>query len=147
MSGPILLILRIIFAISLYAFLAFGLYMLWLDTQRQIKGQAQRLPAPLFITTMDHESSEPLRFTTTEITIGRDPSCSLCLEDITVSAQHARLTFRQGQWWLEDFQSTNGTFLNQETVKDPLVVTTGDIIRCGQAKFTIQIETISNGSA
>ena len=36
------------------------------------------------------------------------------------------LTYRQSQWWIEDLHSTNGTFLNQEAVLEPVVITDGD---------------------
>ena len=80
-----------------------------------------------------------------ELTIGRDPACNCVISDSTVSAQHARLVFRQGQWWVEDLRSTNGTYLNQELVLDPLVITSGDHLRCGQAQFVITIQSMIEG--
>ena len=46
--------------------------------------------------------------------IGRDTHCDLSVMDEALSAHHARITFHHGQWWLEDLNSTNGTFLNRE---------------------------------
>jgi pSer/pThr/pTyr-binding forkhead associated (FHA) protein len=141
MSGPVLLVLRILFTISLYAFLAYGLYILWMDTRRQVLQQAARQPSQLLLTNLSLADSQPVRFSTAEIMIGRDPSCGLSIDDITVSAQHARLVYRQRQWWLDDLRSTNGTYLNQEPVKNPMVVTSGDELRCGQVKLSILIES------
>jgi pSer/pThr/pTyr-binding forkhead associated (FHA) protein len=61
------------------------------------------------------------------------------LEDSTVSAQHSRLSFRQGHWWVEDLRSTNGTYLNNEPISASLVITNGDEIRCGQVVLTVII--------
>jgi pSer/pThr/pTyr-binding forkhead associated (FHA) protein len=61
----------------------------------------------------------------------------MLLDDPTVSNTHARLSYHHGQWWLEDLRSTNGTFLNDEAVASPLVVTDGDVVRCGQVQFTL----------
>ncbi len=51
-----------------------------------------------------------------------------------VSRQHARFLHTPEGWLLEDLQSTNGTFLNGAPVLpgQPVQVSTGDIIRCGQ---------------
>jgi serine/threonine-protein kinase len=51
-----------------------------------------------------------------------------------VSRSHARMVRGPASWLLEDLQSTNGTFLNgvQMLPGQPVRVSTGDIIRCGQ---------------
>ncbi|NLE99729.1 MAG: FHA domain-containing protein, partial [Anaerolineales bacterium] len=56
------------------------------------------------------------------------------------SAQHALLTWREGQWWLEDLGSRNGTQLNDELVDAPTVVVTGDIIRIGRARLKVELD-------
>jgi hypothetical protein len=139
MSGLILLLLRIALAISLYAFLGWGLYTLWQDLKEQASTLVSRQPPPITLSGLLAVESGPYRFITPEITIGRDPACDCTLDDQTVSAQHTRLSFHQGQWWVEDLRSTNGTFLNQESVVAPLVITNGDELRCGQVVFSISI--------
>jgi pSer/pThr/pTyr-binding forkhead associated (FHA) protein len=59
------------------------------------------------------------------------------LANETVSARHARLSFRRDQWWLEDLGSRNGTFLNGEALSAPVVLADMDEVRCGQVSFTI----------
>jgi pilus assembly protein CpaF len=48
----------------------------------------------------------------TELLIGRNSSCDIRIDDLSVSRQHARLVFRDGAWVLQDLQSTNGTLVN-----------------------------------
>jgi pSer/pThr/pTyr-binding forkhead associated (FHA) protein len=124
---------------SLYTFFGLALYLLWRDLQSQIKPAVSYLPPALTLIRIIEEESIPSRFTTPEIVIGRDPACDFVLEDSTVSAKHTRLSFRQGQWWVEDLRSTNGTYLNQEPITTSLVLTSGDEIRCGQVALTITV--------
>jgi hypothetical protein len=51
-----------------------------------------------------------------ELVIGRHPSCDLVVADETVSRRHAQLIFRDGNWIVQDLDSTNGTRLNGEYV-------------------------------
>ena len=85
----------------------------------------------------------PLRGTTlplgsTEILIGRAPSCTLVLDDDYSSSRHARLYPEGGQWWVEDLGSTNGTFIGRDQVAAPTVVRPGTQIRVGQSTLELQ---------
>jgi pSer/pThr/pTyr-binding forkhead associated (FHA) protein len=64
--------------------------------------------------------------------------------DEVVSAQHARLTYHHGQWWLEDLSSTNGTFLNGSKLSTPAVVITDDEFKCGNTRFTLRVDLAEN---
>jgi len=134
MSGIIFLILRLLLALALFAFLGYVLWTLWRDLKRQDEIlESRRLP-PMKVSLAD--GSQRL-FSTREVVIGRDPACEMAFDDPAVSNKHARLSYHHGQWWLEDLQSTNGTFLNGEPVLAPLVVTGGDVVRCGQVELTL----------
>ncbi len=145
MSGSILLILRILMAASLYIFLGAVIYILWQNLKLQSNRITQMSAPPLTLYRQDDDNITDYRYTRPEITIGRDPACDCILSDNTVSAMHARLTYRQSQWWVEDLRSTNGTFLNQESVLAPLVVTSGDQLRCGQVMLSISVSHEANG--
>ncbi len=136
MSGPILLVIRILIALSLFAFLGLAFTMLWNDLRKQSQHIAAPVPALQLI---PPDGSQAFHFSQAEINIGRDPACDCFIPDKTVSTQHARLAYKHDRWWLEDLHSTNGTFLNQEPVAAPLVVTDGDQLRCGQVVLEIKI--------
>jgi pSer/pThr/pTyr-binding forkhead associated (FHA) protein len=138
MSGPVLLVLRFLLALGLYAFLAWAFLNLWRDLRQQSALLATRRVPPISLTIASADQPSQVRhFKQPEITIGRDPACECPLDEETVSTRHARLSYHHGQWWLEDLQSTNGTFLNGEPVLAPLVVTSGDVVRCGQVELTL----------
>jgi pSer/pThr/pTyr-binding forkhead associated (FHA) protein len=48
---------------------------------------------------------------------------------------------RNGQWWIEDRKSRNGTLLNDLPVTESMVITHGDIIGIGNMKFRLELET------
>ena len=64
-------------------------------------------------------------------TIGRSVECELRLEDTFVSQQHARIFDRGGNWYVEDLGSTNGTFVNEQKLVAPAMLSPGDKIRIG----------------
>ncbi len=139
MSGVIVLILRILLAAALYGFIFWAVYTIWKDLQVRTKSLAVRRIPPLLIYPLDFLQSEPHRFEVAEVILGRDPACTLVIADETVSARHSRFYFHQNQWWIEDLQSTNGTYLNEEPINTLTVIVSGDEIRCGQAVFRIEV--------
>jgi hypothetical protein len=64
-------------------------------------------------------------------TIGRTAGNDLILPDPTVSRYHARLAFHNGQWFLEDLKSSNGTFVNGVRINRPAPLMDGDELRMG----------------
>ena len=140
MSAPILLVLRITLTAMLYAFLGGALYLLWQSLKRQSE-QLTAIAAPQIGLRQTEEDGD-YRFTQAEVLIGRDPSCDCQLDDKTVSTQHARLSYHHNQWWLEDLGSRNGTFLNGEAIDGQMIVTSGDVMRCGQV--TLEVEIVSS---
>ncbi|MCB9137929.1 MAG: FHA domain-containing protein [Caldilineaceae bacterium] len=70
-------------------------------------------------------------YTDREIYIGRSKSnCDVALHDITISRRHARISFQNGDFLLEDLGSKGGTFVDkrrlQENRRHPL--RSGEII-------------------
>jgi pSer/pThr/pTyr-binding forkhead associated (FHA) protein len=68
--------------------------------------------------------------------IGRDPDCSITVNDNWVSSKHAVLLFRAGKYSISDSQSSHGTFVNDTDIElEPFYLTDGDIIKIGQTVF------------
>lgn len=140
MSGPVVLALRLLLTLCLYAFLAWALVSLWRDIKLQSGLLATRKIPPISLAISQEDQVPQIRrFIQAEVTIGRDPACECPVEDDAISARHARLTYHHNQWWLEDLESTNGTMINQEKLLIPTVVVSGDEFRCGNTLFTITL--------
>jgi len=140
MSGILVLTLRILITICLYAFLAWAIYTIWRDLQLNSALLSSQIVPTLTITFLDSEEHDQREYKTSEIIIGRDPLCECVLSDETVSARHARLSYHHKQWWLEDLNSTNGTFLNEEPISTATVIISGDEIRCGRVTFEVTFQ-------
>ena len=67
-----------------------------------------------------------------EITVGRSSGCTLVLEDDFASGTHARLIRRGSDWYLEDLDSRNGTFLGGQRIDQPEPLHVGSEFRVGQ---------------
>lgn len=66
-----------------------------------------------------------------EITLGRAAGCQVTIDDTYASQLHARVFQRDGQVYVEDLGSTNGTYLNRRKVTGPMVVQRGDKLQIG----------------
>lgn len=63
-----------------------------------------------------------------KISIGRRSTNDVCIPDLSVSGNHARITRQAGVCWLEDLNSTNGTFVNGQVIQRQPVANDDDII-------------------
>jgi len=68
-----------------------------------------------------------------ELTIGRAPGCGISIPDDTfVSNVHARVFERDGDVFVEDLGSTNGTLINGNSLTAAVRLRKGDRIQAGQ---------------
>jgi pSer/pThr/pTyr-binding forkhead associated (FHA) protein len=85
----------------------------------------------------------PLRGTivplgTSAVLIGRAPSNTLVLDDDYSSSRHARVFQQDGQWFVEDLGSTNGTYVADQRVEAAVPLPTGTPVRVGQSVLELQ---------
>jgi pSer/pThr/pTyr-binding forkhead associated (FHA) protein len=72
--------------------------------------------------------------------IGRDAKCHLRPASQTISKRHCSIQLRDGQLFVEDMGSTNGTFINDEKVESPRALVDGDKLKIGPLEFMIKLE-------
>ncbi len=132
------LILRFLLAAALYVFLGWALWLLWTRLRQQVS-KPLRSQIPSLTLTQQSADGRLFRTARPDVIIGRQPGSDLHLEEGTISARHARLAYHHGQWWVEDLHSKNGTFLNETRISEPLVITTGDVLRCGELSLNVDI--------
>lgn len=84
------------------------------------------------------------RFSKTRIVIGRHPESDILfdsLKDLTVSGHHAEITLDEGNVYLRDLESRNGTFVNSERLEGSRTITADDTIRLGDEGPVFQVRT------
>jgi pSer/pThr/pTyr-binding forkhead associated (FHA) protein len=112
---------------------------IWRDFRQQSQDILHRRVPSILITPLDIDDTPVLEFNKPEVIIGRDQTCDYPLPDDAVSSRHVRLAFHHNQWWVEDLQSTNGTFLNDDRIYTATVVISGDEVRCGKINLLLTI--------
>jgi FHA domain len=73
-----------------------------------------------------------------QITMGRANDATLVLNDDYASTYHARIFPQDGQWFVEDLGSTNGTYLDRQKVTRPTPVPVGVPIRIGKTVLELR---------
>ena len=142
----LLLALRLLLAALLYAFLGAVLWMLWRDLRSTTTESARARPRGYLVVTesVPAEAEAPPageRFPLQPVTsIGRSPGNTIVIVDTYASSEHALLAWREGQWWVADQDSRNGTLLNGKAVEAPTLVSPGDVIRIGQTRLRLEID-------
>jgi ABC-type multidrug transport system ATPase subunit/pSer/pThr/pTyr-binding forkhead associated (FHA) protein len=75
----------------------------------------------------------PVNLSERDIWLGRDTACEISFEAsvVMVSRKHARVTFRNGDYLIEDNNSFNGTLVNEQRISSPTPLYDGDEVRLG----------------
>lgn len=85
------------------------------------------------------DGSEPARHVPihTPFRIGRRTNLALTLPCESVSKEHAEISERDGQLYVRDLGSTNGTYINGERIEGEMPIQEGDIIQFATVVFRV----------
>lgn len=144
MDGALLLfLLRLLSAFLLLAFLGLIVWFMRQDAQALTKALARQTQVHGHLRVISAPPGGPgpgSRYPLLPVTsIGRAARNTLTLNDSYLSNEHALITWRSGQWWLEDRDSRNGTLLNDAPVDDAVVLATGDMITLGETELRVNL--------
>src|SRR5262245_57739497 len=76
-----------------------------------------------------------------QFVIGRDPQCHLRPASPSISKRHCAVIQRDGKVFVHDFDSTNGTLVNDQQIKGEVELHNGDQLKVGPLHFSVKIET------
>jgi pSer/pThr/pTyr-binding forkhead associated (FHA) protein len=155
MSDQLLTTLKIALLAFIYLFFARVLWAVWTEVRvptapglnaREIKVKAPKGSAKKAVETTPTKLLvvEPaaMRGSTVsldaEVVVGRAEECDVTLsEDPFVSTRHARFFQRDGEWWVEDLGSTNGTLVNAQRITEASRIRRDDRVQAGSAVFEV----------
>jgi pSer/pThr/pTyr-binding forkhead associated (FHA) protein len=154
MPELVLAIVRIAIIVLLWLFVLFAVRVISTDiygpratrparrppSERQPRPAKQRrrdVPQALVIT-QGQLAGTSIALREAPVTIGRANDSTLVLADDYASNKHARLVPRDGQWFVEDLGSTNGTYLDRTKVTAPTPVPIGMPIRIGKTVLELR---------
>lgn len=75
----------------------------------------------------------------TDITIGRNDDNIISPIVESISRHHAKLFFKDGDWYVHDLDSTNGSFLNDSKITKVEKISHGDKLRFGEVTITVSL--------
>ena len=75
--------------------------------------------------------------------VGRKPNVTLTLGFKTVSGAHASLWIEEGNLWIQDLGSTNGTFINGQRISQPVQLGEDDLVHFAEALFRVRRQTVT----
>jgi hypothetical protein len=148
-DDPVAVLLQLAFIAVLYLFLLWVARSSLKDLRRGSSRDDDHAPRELV---GDHAGSPPLIVAegggglragavfavNGSMTIGRSPQTDVQIDDRFASARHARVSEREGVYFLEDMGSTNGTYLNGRRVTSLERLRPEDRFRIGDTEFRYQ---------
>ena len=101
------------------------------------RGSGRRIPRTLTVTE-GSLAGTTVSLKETGVLLGRNPECTLVLDDDFASGRHARIFLRDTGWLVEDLGSTNGTFLGSSKMAQTMPVQVGSTLRIGKTVFELR---------
>jgi pSer/pThr/pTyr-binding forkhead associated (FHA) protein len=99
---------------------------------------------PLLIVKFEGSVLQKVAINGGPITIGRGPDNSIAIDNLAISNHHAEIKSEQGRLVVEDLNSLNGTFVNNQRVKRS-ALKHGDVVLIG--KHSIEIDELARGES
>jgi EAL domain-containing protein (putative c-di-GMP-specific phosphodiesterase class I) len=118
---------------------------------QQFSNMSLHAAAWFFVGNSDEVGEEKTVPIKTPFRIGRNPDSDLYLKCASVSGSHAEIVEENGDLWLKDLNSTNGTFVNGDRIQQRRLLTMNDTVQFGTAVFHVNrdqdsdIGGVSNG--
>ena len=83
-------------------------------------------------------SGETVPLSQAPLLIGRGNDAAIRLDDDYVSTRHARIAVSNGQWYVEDLGSTNGTYVGNTRITQPTAIQLGTRVRIGKTVLELR---------
>ena len=99
---------------------------------------------PKMIVSIDGVVIKEVQLTKDRTTLGRRPYNDIVIDNLAVSGEHAVLQMTANEVYLEDLNSTNGTYVNGKAAKKQSLQN-GDVVEVGKYKIKFVNEVAEQG--
>lgn len=139
-------ILSYVFTFIIYLFIFSVIRLIYLDVKKMNRFETNNVDdvacASLKPVKSKVHLSSPIKNRYTiygDAVIGRSRSCDICIAEEYISAKHSRIWFEDGEWYLEDLGSRNGTAVNGQRIRDVVILDPEDVISFGGLNFVFEL--------
>lgn len=132
---------RIAFLVLLYLFLIRAFAALWRSLRAEDAVAARPAGLASLVVQRSHRGGPrtgerlPLRAVTA---LGRDAGNDIVINDEAASARHSVISFSDGDWWIEDAGSTNGSVVNGTKIWQKERLHYGDEVTIGRISLRLE---------
>ncbi|MGO1367773.1 MAG: FHA domain-containing protein [Senegalia sp. (in: firmicutes)] len=135
-------VFRYIFILLIYLFMFWIIRLIYLDI-RGIKNKEIR--GDTYLKLINRKDSLPFKVDEfysliSNVKIGRSNNNKIVIKDPYISKEHAQIIKEKADYFLEDLNSANGTFVNNKKVDNAIKLVSGDTITIGRLNFLFVIE-------
>jgi pSer/pThr/pTyr-binding forkhead associated (FHA) protein len=132
-------IVRLSFLVLLYVFLWRVARALVRDLRSAARESGSAFGRLVVLASPDGEPPVGANFLIDAVTtLGRDVNNAIVIDDQFASSEHAVLTYRGRDWYVEDLGSTNGTFVNGVQAEGVSALGYGDELQIGQVRLRLE---------
>lgn len=82
-----------------------------------------------------------------QFSIGRSPDNDIIITAESISRHHAEVKQENGNWWIYDLNSANGTYLNHKLIKQKSLLYLPATVSLGKANIFLKIELAGHGTS
>ena len=138
--------LSYVFTFIIYLFIFAVIRLIYLDVKKMSRFENNQVNnaacASLKPTKSKVQVSGPLknRYTIYDhAVIGRGSACDIVIKEQYISKQHVRIWYENGEWYLEDLGSRNGTTVNGQRIRQVVILDPEDVISLGGLNFVFEL--------
>ncbi len=138
-------VLSYVFTVIIYVFIIFVIRLIYLDVKKMSRFEnnsiADEACAGLRPIKSKIEPRTPLKHRYTiygEAVIGRSPECDIVINESYISQKHLIIWYENGDWYLEDLGSRNGTVINGKRIQREVILDPEDVISIGGLNFVFE---------
>lgn len=137
-------VFAILFIVVLYIIIYYALKIMYKDVKggNRTKGSSNKGKLAYGLEVVNEGQNSNLKkgsliHVRNTVTIGRKDDNSIILSDTFVSGNHAKLYVRNNEFYLEDLDSTNGTYINNQKLQGRMKLKMNDEIKIGTVVFKV----------